>query len=203
MRKWWNAAAALVVVAVLATALYVTAAPGDAPPPLRIGFVDFQQLVDQYDKMKDAKTELNALMQGIRAEAEKRQKEINQLVALLQQSAPGTEAHNKTVEQIGARRAAAKGWMDGQRARYAERSRSLMKDIYEDAEKAAAVYARINGLSLVLKDDPVKLDMPNPSEVELRITMRKVLYRADALDITDELAVAMNAAHKKLKEMNQ
>jgi len=199
MRKWTGIAAGLVVGVLLSLTVYVTAAPRAANTPVRIGVVDFRRVLDGYEKMKDVETEMTNKQKSLRAEAKKRHSEIQQLSARLAMHTPGSEAYEKTEREITTKKAEFETWTKVETRKMLDKERNVIREVYRDLELASANYARSTGLNLVLKSDQIGLTSSSVRELDLRVTLKKVLYFADTLDITDAIVRDLNVVYRRKK----
>ena len=199
MRTWGRIAAGVVIGMVLSTALYVGAAPAGILVPARIGVVDFRQLLDGYKKMTDVEKEIITTQQGLREEADKRRLEIQQLGARLAMHTPGSKAYVETEKAITAKKAGLDTWGKIKTSELLNRERDIIREVYRDLEDAAAAYAKVHGLGLVLKADRLELTAPSVRELDLRVTLKKMLYVGKEMDITAELVALLNARYRKEK----
>ena len=124
------------------------------------------------------------------ADLEDLKKELGQLK-------PDSDMYKETMEKALKKGFEVQNFSDYMRERLTMEQRVRTAGLYRRINEAIKTYAQANGIQLVLAAD--KDDMNNvttPQELQSRITVRKVLYAADALDITRDIVQAMNAAAK-------
>lgn len=196
MRRWSILVAGATVGVLLTVGLYVMAAPTGIRGPVRIGVVNFPRLIDNYEKNKDIKARFIGIDKAFTAEGRKRLEEIEQLRGKLAMHTPGSDAYRKTEKEAREKAFAFDTWQKMRRSEIGESQKNLMGVIYRSVEKASEGYARANGLSLVLKMDPLNLPVESAREFQLKVTWKRILYVADEIDITDELLAALNAEYR-------
>lgn len=199
MKLWTTLLAGAAAGMILTTAIYVTAAPGGPPAPARIGLVDFGKLLQNYNRMKDADKEMADLQNRVRDEGKAQIAAINQLKDKLQMHTPGSDAYAATEKEITTKSAEFETWKQLKSREVVERERRVIREVYADVEKAAGEYARANGFTLILKEDKLDLSSKSVQEMDLRVTLKNVLYAAEDMDITDAVTALVNARYEKAK----
>ncbi|HUW55642.1 MAG TPA: OmpH family outer membrane protein [Planctomycetota bacterium] len=197
MRTWSRIVVGVALGVLLSTAFYVTAAPRGILVPARIGVVDFRQLLDGYQKMTDLEKDIITTQQKLREEADKRREEIQQLGARLAMHTPGSKAYADTESAITTKKAELDTWGKVKTSELLNRERDIIREVYRDLEDAAAAYAKVHGLGLILKSDRLELTAPSVRELDLRVTLKKLLYVGKEMDITDDLVALLNARYQK------
>ena len=199
MGRWGGLAAGVALGVVLSVGFYVAADPKAAPGWARIGVVDFGRLLDNYEKMKDREKEITDRQNSLRQEAQKRSEAIRQLDVKLAMHTPGSKAHNDTENEITTKRAEFDTWMKIKAREVLDRQRGAIREVYYDIERASAAFAKANGLNFVMKTDRIELTVPSVRELDMRVTLKKILYRADSVDITDRVLASLNATYRRDK----
>ncbi len=203
MRIWTTLLAGLSAGVILATAIYVAAAPGGPPAPARVGIVDFGKLLQNYIRMKDSEKTMTDVQNRIRDEAKARMTAVDQLKTKLQMHTPGSEAYAATEKEITTKSAEFETWKQLKAREVLERERGVIREVYTDVEKAAAEYAKANGFTLILKEDKLDLSSPSVRELDFRVTLKNVLYASEESDITDALTALVNARYEKAKALEK
>jgi Skp family chaperone for outer membrane proteins len=191
-----TAAALLVAVLFLVSALAQPAEAPTAPPLARVGTCDIVELFTNYQRAKDLTTQLNERRQAITAERDKRTKAINALQAELENYKKDSPKYEQTVDEIQRLGIEAKAYLEYQDALALREHRKLTKEMYAEIKAVIARVAKQRGLNVVLQRESDTLDTDNPTEMLRQIYTRKVLFTEDGLDITDVVLTALNQAYR-------
>lgn len=202
MRRWTSMAAGLTVGVLLSVVLYVTAAPAGTGGPVRIGVLDFRGLLEKYEKMQDTGKEILTMQRTLREQGQAKTEVIQQLRARLNMHTPGSEAYKDTESEITTKTVELEMWAKSLTRTVLERESTAIKEICADMTRATTAYARRNGLTLVLKSDRLELIGNSVSELDFRVTLKKVLYHSESLDITEHVVAALNQEYRKQKALN-
>ncbi len=189
--------------AILATAIYVTAAPSAPAAPTRVAVVDFTKVLQDYNREKDSEKVMKDTEDRIRDDAKTRAAEIDKLKDTLKMRQPGSPAYAETEKKITEATVAFETWQELKMREMQERGRSIIRDVYTDIERASADCAKAAGFNLVLKTDLLDLSSPSVRDLDLRIKLRQVLYASEELDITKDVIATLNARYEKQKALDK
>lgn len=144
--------------------------------------VDFQQGVD-----KERAT--------VQAEAAKRQKKIDQMVADLDLLPAAARAENE--RKIINERVQAQAWFQIQQQTLLSKQRLFLLELYDEIDKTIAEVAKREGFELVLFDTPATdFSRLNADQLVQAIGNRRVVYREDRVDLTDLVLAQMNQDYR-------
>lgn len=202
-RSGWLAggAVALAVAAFAAGRVHisepVSRAATSTPTGLKIAVVNYQKLSLDLDEqvhnlhvIKREQDATQAKLQAEEAALKKMGEPLNPNSALALK--PGTPEFDKLVAKV--RRAAIRFQVDRRYAQETLRAdtRHALESIYAHAQKAIAAYAKAHQISLVLVDSASIRHVGSTRAFIQMVESRNVLYASRALDITDDVAAAMN-----------
>jgi Skp family chaperone for outer membrane proteins len=181
------------------------AAPANANPPqarpTAVAVVRMGVLLDGLDQWSKAKTDLNAMKEGILAEAQKREGETKAMASGLKDlpAAAALELQDKIEMTVMNDRA----WADQAQDELDTEAAIRMEDVYRRIKAETANLATAQGYDLVMLDDSageLQIDresrLDKRTQIEQQILRRQLLYTNPAIDITDDLIQRMNNAFK-------
>lgn len=199
MKMWTMLASGVVAGAILAGAVYVTAAPAAPAAPVRIGVIDFGAILQNYNRMKDSEKVLSDVKNRISEEYKARSAAIEQSKTKLQMHTPDSDAYAATQKDIIAKSAELQAWQEMKGREVLDRQRAVIRDVYGDVERGTADYAKTNGLTLVLKSEKLDLSSLSARDMDFRVSLKQVIYCADEMDITEVLTAMLNLQYEKQK----
>ena len=187
----WLAALGLVLLGALAATL-----AGQrmlAARPTAVAVVDIAGVANNLAESKAVEADLQRMREGIEAETARRASEIksdqDSLEALKKDSAAYAETEEKIIEKI----AILQGWQKIKLERMQSDRFIRMEGIYRKVVDAVGRYAEKEGYDVVLVMEPVDSSLGKNLEQLLQsISMRKVVYAVEELNITDEVTQMLN-----------
>jgi len=200
MKRWTVLTAGALVGVLLSVGIYVVAAPAGILKPARIAVLDFARLIKECEQMKDAEKAFRARQEKLAAEEGRRVEVITAQKKKLLMHVPGSAAHLKTRDEIERLTIDYDAWKKTSLRGLSERYKDILKGFYRDVEKATDDYAVVNGLTLVIKADKFDVDDPALRDFRLRVALKKFVYAADDVDITNDLIAVLNARYRRAKE---
>lgn len=188
--------AASVMVTVLAAAGFVTARAqqGGVAEATRVAVVNMQQVITQSKQQASVQSANAAKGQQLVAEEKTRRDEIAKLATELDPLVAGGDAWLKKRDQIQEKQIALEVWV-----RVAEQNSQLdlarqYAQAYQAATDAVAAIASAQGYDIVLQTGELPdLMTLNVQQLQGVVQGRKVIYGADAVDITQAVLGRMNA----------
>ena len=188
---------------ILATAIYVTAAPAAPAVPARIAVVDFTKVLQSYTREKDSEKTIKDAEDRIVAEAKSRAAELDKLKDKLKMHQPDSPAFAATEKEITSKTVEFQTWQELKQREMLERGGAIIRGVYADIERATADCAKAAGYTLVLKTDLLDLSSPSVRDLDLRVKLRQILYVSDELDITNDVVAMLNARYEKQKALDK
>ncbi|MHC4447123.1 MAG: OmpH/Skp family outer membrane protein [Planctomycetota bacterium] len=187
---------------VVATAYQAGARRPMAPEPPVVAAVRIQPLFDGLLERAEAKTEVDALENEIRAEQSRRQASITTLEEQREQ-ASGAGKRKEFQEQIDLELLKMRFWLQEAASELESEKAIRLQYLYRSIKTAIRALAEAEGYDLVILDDSIELpnfdrDARVAPQVQVlgQITNTKVLHLNATLDITEDLIIRMNNEHR-------
>lgn len=175
---------ATLAVAALTAVLTGSAAPAAAQ---KVGVVDLLRLYQNCKMAEEMMADLEAQRQEMEREIDDHQKRINEMTNLreLDFKAGSPEALRLT-EDILKLEFDLEAYRGYKTQYLLLRHMQYTQQIYNAILREIRDYARENGFELILSLDPLNLEgSRSPQESVARIAQKKVLYRAESIDLTE------------------
>ncbi len=173
-------------------------AMGPAAPVVAV--VRINVLFDQLQQRADARIDLRGLEQDVSDERARRELEISQMQAELEEVV-ATVSREKLGDELALKGLQLRFWYREATTELEVEKALLLQDLYKSMRAAIEALAKAQGYDLVLIDDAsdeLPFDRESQAAPQLQvlqqIATRKILYRNPALDITLDLAERMNNA---------
>lgn len=166
--------------------------------PCCVGVLRLNDVLSKLDEKAVRETELKVFFDKKEAEVNAlldRVKALREELKLLPKDSPDRAAKREEFARLGAQ---AKIEADISQVLAAEKKKLMELDMFNKIKDSAAIVAQRQGLSLVLNDDS-KLDIPEEAEyrdVQNAMINRRVLFAADTVDISADVANYMNNEFK-------
>lgn len=188
---------ACIFAAVLNSALAQTKPAAGDIPWAKVATCDVTRVFSEYQRVKDVETRMTGLRRGLKAEDDRRAKEILALEAELKDSLkPGSEAYDAKFEELTRRTLERETWQKMMDSREAQERRRLAEEIYKDALRAISQVAKDQGCHIVLNGDQTAPDLK--ADIFRQIDFRKVLYSDAAVDLTEAVLARLNKTYQAL-----
>ena len=167
---------------------------------LQVGVVHLQQLMDNLRAVSTLRTELQQRRDRIQADAERRQ---NELQAMENQHAlltPGSAEWRDKAVEMEEKSAELQTWVSYEQVQLARYEIRGMERVYREVLAAVQTLANDEGLDLVLvREGEFRLPQAPPGaeqqlaqELRQQISLRKVLFAHDRLDVTNAVRERMD-----------
>jgi Skp family chaperone for outer membrane proteins len=198
LRRWF--APALVGAAVAAGGVfYATAdavpAPAQTATPSKVGLVDMTALINGLTELKDRNAAMKPLRDQMASELEQLQTQAKQLESDLKDGIPEKDVQRRieTRTQLQETSSILKLRKERWDLALDLRNAQVIRELYAKATEAIAEISRRDGYDLILLDDrPVPMtDFGNMGQLREEVLMKRVLFAAPTLDITQRVLTAM------------
>jgi len=189
------------LVAAVGAAVFVLTAP--AYGELKIGIVDIVQVMDNYERMKDANADVKIEMDNLKAQAEPRMKQVQDLQLRRDGFNRGTEEWKKANESAVKAEVDWQAWFAFERVKVEAKQREVLTDMYRQINSVVARVAKANTLDVVFAKafSSVSLEEGQGLEdIKNRILNQRILYPAPTLDLTQEILRVLNTEYKASKK---
>ncbi len=198
---------ALVAVPCIALAIVAVRPAGGAGNAMAdstsVAVMNPSQILEGLAERAEAEAELRARFDELKTEADARTSEIRSLQAQAEQTQDAA-ARQALIEEIEAKSVRAIAFDQFAARQFDIELALLQQDLYQRIKAATAELAQANGIDIVLVHDGAKPIQVNPelqvarsTQVKDQISERRVIYAAGPVDITEELTLRMNNAHKE------
>lgn len=189
----------LLVGVIAALGLWASALEGAGDRPaavLKVAIVDMSRVLKESREWRDAVEERARLLDTMKRTLNKLSRRNQVLRNEYENLPPGTEERQQKAAEI--ERALQEFQqtrvdLEEQIARQHDKS---VRGLFGKLNRIVAAYAQQNGVQLVLKKQDVDLAEPETVEQSLQIATTEVLYADPALDISDAVVEALNAAYE-------
>ena len=193
--KWsFLVIAALVVAAGVGGAL---AAGAVKARPTSVAVADIQKIFDSLSEKVQTEADLQAQADKFKQEQMDREKDLKQLQSDLEILASGTPAFKQKSEEGEKKAFEYQAWRSFAQSRIGRERAIRIEDIYRKVIDSTGRLAKESGYDVVLfKEGTFRFPADKPEQISGIIQMRKVLWAADDLDITDQVIQKMNNEFK-------
>ncbi len=180
------------------------AAPDAAPAKaLKIGYVDINKALMQYQRRDDLDKELKNLQDKLREQARVRMDEVNKLSKSIEQLAMGTPERAALQEKL---KSAEDDLTKFRTSSYDEMTQAIvdrMNKLFDDISAVSAALGVEKGYDFILKDQSPASAVEGRGEEAVQIAQRVVLYAKPEYDLTSEVARRLNEAYAKKRAQPQ
>ena len=187
-------AAALLLAGGLAVALAAGAVKGR---PTALAVVDVQKTFDSLSEKVQVEADLQSAADKIKQEELDRQKDLKQLQEDLGILARNTPAFTQKSDELEKKVVEFQAWRNWQTAKLSRERGVRIEDIYRKLTDAIGRVAKESGYDMVLfKEGPIRFPADKPEQISAMVQVRKVLWAADDLDLTEQVIQKMNNEYK-------
>lgn len=172
--------------------------PGEqaGPAPHRIGVVNVRNCFerDKYKRMAEALEDLGKLREDFAREVGDLQKRMNGLAEQMAGATPNGDLYVEKLRLRAHTEYDLKLLQEVARRKIRDRLADLESRVYGDIRRVVAQISRVQNLDLVLRADEPRLHEDDAdANAGLRIAAREVLFHQEALDLTPQVLVRLNA----------
>lgn len=159
-----------------------------------VAVVDVQKAFDSLREKTTIEAELQTKADQVRQEDEQRKNAIKGLQEDLQILAPGTAAYENKQEELERAVLDRQVWLNFQQSKLNRERAVRIENIYKKMIETIGRVATSSGYKVVLFKEPeVRFtNVQKPEQISALIQVRKVLWAADELDLTDQVIQRMN-----------
>jgi Skp family chaperone for outer membrane proteins len=195
MRSNRTTSVIVILAALLLAGWSITAIAQQAQPahPTRVAVVDVEKVFNALEE----KTSIEAGLQGnadkLKQDGQRRQGELKQMEEDLGILAPGSDAYTKKQEELLIKAAELRAWGEVMNKKLQQERGLQIGSVYRKMLEAIGRIAKQGGYDLVLfKEKEANFATASPETLSTLIQVRKVLYSADDMDLTDRVIQVMN-----------
>lgn len=190
-----NAKITLAVVAGLGLAVAMGANAGSLLKgrPTAVAVADVQTVFESLKEKMQIEADLKTRLEQLNQEEQKQKTDLQSLKSDLEILAPGTPAFNEKQDQLEQKAIELQSWINFQTQKLNRERGMQIERLYRKMVEAIGRVAQQGGYDAVLfKERPVDFTGAKPEALNTLIQVRKVLWSADELDITDQVTQMMN-----------
>ena len=170
---------------------------GAGARPTAVAVVDLGRVLERLDERPEREQELRAEIQRREAEAQTLLDQVQaarDALGAFEGMASNSPQVQEAAERFVELQAELRAKQEIARAVIEQKQKDLELQFFESIRQAVAEYAEREGYDIVMNDDsrriiPLQL---NQQQTQAAIGGRRLLYVADTVDITDEIATFMN-----------
>ena len=193
MRKshvWILLAAVFATVGLLAGA---GAANMLAAQPTKIAIVDVIKVRNGLNEAKVISAEIEAKLQKYEQEHKGRLEEIESLREDLSILTPDSEAFDEKQRQLLAKTVEAKTWQEVAKVEITHEHTIQLESLFRQIVQASTDIATLHGYDMVLSQErEINFRNAKPKEIDALISLRKILWSRDEMDVTEQVIQKMN-----------
>ena len=166
-----------------------------------VAVVDVQRAFNAVKEKSQIDAELTTMADKVKQEDASRTKTIKELQQDLSILSPGTAAHTQKQNDLEKAALSRQVWLNYQQLKL-NRERALrVENMYKKMLATIGRVATAEGYTVVLfKEQPVRFNnVTKPEQMNAVIQVRKVLWSAPNLDLTEQVVLKMDAEYRSSK----
>lgn len=164
-----------------------------AAKPIRIAVIDVQKVFSSLEERTSVEAEINQTTEKAQKEGQQKQTELQGIGADLKLLNENSAEYKRKRELFDQKVIELNVWKQYSERKIESDKAIKIEGLYIKIIDAVAAEAEKTGYDLVLyKEDPTSLRAQNTQQLTAMISLKKVLYSAKSLDITDMVAQKMN-----------
>lgn len=164
--------------------------------PTAVAVVDLQAVFDGAKIIEQFKADQLRWQEDFKTQRDARQKELENLKFELDALDKNSDQFKKKADDLQLKAYEFKVWGDFQQAKAQHEQGLQLHKLYRDTRTVIAQIAQEQGYDLVLfNDNTGDINWNQAQELNAQIQLRKVLYAADSIDITDQVLQRLNTMH--------
>ncbi len=163
----------------------------------RIVCVDVVKVFDEYERQKDLSDEMHKLQEDLKAESQKRRERIDSLQQTLDAMNTADPTYTKKMQEMLQLQIDYKNWTDLMQLGMAREVGVWTQRIYNEMLATIQQTAQQNGYAMVFYKEMPQFQTNEPDALKNEIRMRKLIWAADATDITQTIIDRLNEKYRK------
>ena len=192
--------------AFLAAAMVVgLAVSTPAAAALKVGVVDIVSVTNNYDRTKDANTDIQVEQANFKVAADPKVKALEDVRLKRDGFNKGTKEWQQLDDQVLKTQAELSTWMQIERIKIERRHQEVLLDMYRQMTDAVSRIAKAKSIDLVFTTaflEPPQIDVDKAiglQDLQKRIVGQRVLYPTAVTDITQDVLKILNDEYKAKK----
>jgi Skp family chaperone for outer membrane proteins len=160
---------------------------------LSLAVVDLDKVFEQSGEWQDHLEQRRQMVETMRRTLSSYDRQIRMLRDDYANMPPGTDAASEKLQEIDAAAREFGTTRDGFEQQLAEQHAAALSAMFNKIGALLEVYAKENGIDLVLKKQNVRVSSADPAELGVIVATTEVLYASDEFDVTDVIVKQLNA----------
>jgi Skp family chaperone for outer membrane proteins len=185
----------LLVGAALAWWLAPAVAQQNMAVPTRVGLIDLEYVLKNYQKFNRLADELNAEAKRKEEEIRALQDQLRGLIKQQQAQKPDSPLYAQLQAEATKKRAELEATVANAQRDFARRQANLYHSTYQEVEYVVSQFAQARGLTLVIRSSRDTEVSANDPQAVFREISRPVLYSHPSLDISDQILAILNSGN--------
>ena len=161
-----------------------------------VATIDVVRIFNEYQRQKDLTEEMKLEQDKFISEGEARRQKVDAVNRELQAYSPDDPAYLVKQKDLFAMQIDNKNWAELKQAMMTGEVAVWTRKIYQEIVEKASRTAESRGFDVVLYRDEFPPPIRDPDEIRNIIRQRKLIYSNPAIDLTDEVLAALNAAYR-------
>ena len=193
-RRWAGALAAVLLLG-----------PAAARAEVRIGVVDIVDVMNQYERTKDASNDLQIEQAGLKAASDPKIRKIEDLRNQRDGFHKGTAEWKRLDEQAMQAEIELRTELTLRQAQIERRHQDILLEMYGEIRQAVATVARQKGLDLVFTKaflSPPQIDLGDArglEDLKGRIVAQRLIFPSDPVEVTPDVLKKLNDDYRRRK----
>lgn len=164
--------------------------------PTAAAVVDLKALLDNLDERTEREADVAQQRERLQQQAEQKRAQLQQLRNDLDMLKPGTSNFEQKQTELEKAAIELNVWTQYQQRRVNRETGLMIEDLYRKCLDSVEATAKDMGYDMVFfKESTPDFNYENPQQLSTQIQVRKLLWSADEVDITDAVAQRMNNAY--------
>ena len=161
--------------------------------PTAVAVVDIQAVFESLKEKMQIEADIKDRLSGLSEQEEQKKKDLQALQSDLDILAPGSPSFLEKQDELERGAINLQSWRNFQNSKLNRERALYIERLYRKMVDAVGQTATDNGFDVVLvKEKPVDFSNAKPEALTTLIQLRKVLWAAEELDLTDQVIQKMN-----------
>jgi Skp family chaperone for outer membrane proteins len=194
------------VAAAAVVAAGILAGPSSARAELKVGAVDIIEVMNGYERTKDASADLQVEQNRLKTDAEVKKKRLDELWLKRDAFNKGSDEYKKLDDDALQVEMEVRTWLAVEQAKIERKHMEVMLEMYGQIQKTVARVAKDKAVDVVFTKsflEPPQIDTSAATGLEdlkTRIVGQRVLYPASATDLTKDVIKTLNEDYAAAKK---
>lgn len=164
-----------------------------AAKPTAVAVVDIEQVFNQLKQKQAIEADFRSKADGLQAEEKQMKTKISDLQAQLDLLPPTEDSYKQKEAELQKAVLELRVWVQFQQAQQAREQAIQLENLYRKTTETIGAVAQQSGYDLVLfKEGMPTFEGANAQQIMAQVSFRKVLWAADASDLTNAIITRMN-----------